>query len=593
MKTVKKESKKTLPYIKYAFQDGMRAFPELLAVAITLEALSDIAAVVGPALLAKIMEVAAGDTAGMAEKIVPLIIWFCGILLIGPLSNAVSRWVNLILEVRTEQYFGRKMFNFSKQIQLEALEDTTVLDKFKKAEKSLQSQSIGLLFGRLLQTAGTVVVCFGIMLVVGAYSPWLVVISLAGSVPSLLLQVYLEKLAAAARRGQSLAKRRLQYLWELFTRKDAVKEMRTMGFAEYLKEQWTRVNTEVVQEMQEIGLAGVKKSMIGVCIRNVFYAVNIAVSLYLMIKGQISVGEFAACLMAFASFQSNLSNFVYGFAEMVRCYHLVEDYYDYFTIPTEPDGTEPYSPFRDWISVDNVTFRYTGAKEDALKGVTCTIYKGEHVVIVGENGSGKTTLSKLLTGAYLPRTGEICYDRQKTANLNRKSLYQHISMVSQDFVHYNFSLRENVGISDITRMQDSAAMERLLKDVAGEEFLEKLGGLDEQLGREFGGKELSGGEWQKVAIARGLWKDSDIVILDEPTSALDPLVEYDILSKFVEMIQDKTSIIISHRVGVCRTASKIIVMKDGRVVECGRHEELLQKNGEYSRIWQEQAKWYA
>lgn len=593
MKTVKKDSKKTLPYIKCAFQDGMRAFPELLAVAITLEVLSDIAAVVGPALLAKIMEVAAGDTAGMAEKIMPQIVWFCGILLIRPLCNAVSRWVNLILEVRTEQYFGRKMFNFSKQIQLEALEDTTVLDKFKKAEKSIQSQSIGLLFGMLLQTAGTLGVCFGIMLVVGAYSPWLVVISLAGSVPSLLLQVYMEKMAAAARRRQSLAKRRMQYLWELFTRKDAVKEMRTMGFAEYLKEQWTRVNTKVVQEMQEVGLVGVKKSMIGVCIRNVFYAVNIAVSLYLMIKGQISVGEFAACLMAFASFQSNLSSFVYGFAEMVWCYHLVEDYYDYFTIPTEPDGTELYSPFRDWISVDHVTFRYTGAEEDALKGVTCTIYKGEHVVIVGENGSGKTTLSKLLAGAYLPRTGKICYDRQKTANLNRKSLYQHISMVSQNFVHYNFSLRENVGISDITRMQDSASMEELLKDVAGEEFLEKLGGLDEQLGREFGGKELSGGEWQKVAIARGLWKDSDIVILDEPTSALDPLVEYDILSKFVEMIQDKTSIIISHRVGVCRTASKIIVMKDGRVVECGRHEELLQKNGEYSRIWQEQAKWYA
>ena len=593
MKKVKRDSKKALPYIKYAFQDGMRAFPELLAVAIILEALSDIAVVAGPALLAKIMEVAAGDTAGMAEKIVPLIIWFCGILLIGPLSNAVSRWVNLILEVRTEQYFGRKMFNFSKQIQLEALEDTTVLDKFKKAEKSLQSQSIGLMFGMLLQTAGTVVVCFGIMLVVGAYSPWLVVISLAGSVPSLLIQIYIEKIYAQVWRWQSLAKRKLQYLWELFTRKDAVKEMRTMGFAEYLKEQWTRENTRVVQEMQEVGLAGVKKSMIGVCIRNVFYAVNIAVSLYLMIKGQISVGEFAACLMAFASFQSNLSSFVYGFAETARCYHLVEDYYDYFTIPTEPDGTEPYRPFRDWISVDNVTFRYTGAKEDALKGVTCTIYKGEHVVIVGENGSGKTTLSKLLAGAYLPRTGKICYDRQKTANLNRKSLYQHISMVSQDFVHYNFSLRENVGISDITRMLDSAAMEELLKDVAGEEFLEKLGGLDEQLGREFGGKELSGGEWQKVAIARGLWKDSDIVILDEPTSALDPLVEYDILSKFVEMIQDKTSIIISHRVGVCRTASMIIVMKDGRVVECGKHEELLQKNGEYSRIWQEQAKWYA
>ena len=128
--------------------------------------------------------------------------------------------------------------------------------------------------------------------------------------------------------------------------------------------------------------------------------------------------------------------------------------------------------------------------------------------------------------------------------------------------------------------------------VAGDGFLSKAGGLDVQLGREFGGTELSGGEWQKVAIARGLWKESDFIILDETTSALDPLVEYDILSQFIEMIKEKTSVIISHRVGICRTADKIIVMKDGRVQECGRHEELLHAGGEYARLWEAQAKWY-
>ena len=140
---------------------------------------------------------------------------------------------------------------------------------------------------------------------------------------------------------------------------------------------------------------------------------------------------------------------------------------------------------------------------------------------------------------------------------------------------------------------DRMTMEELVSRVAGKDFLQKIGGLDVQIGREFGGEELSGGEWQKIAVARGLWKDSDIIILDEPTRALDPLVEYDILSKFVEMIQDKTSVIISHRVGICRSADKIIVMKDGKMAECGRHEELLEKQGEYARIWREQAKWYA
>lgn len=593
MQGTKADKKKTLRYLKYIFTDCLKAFPGLMLVLLLFgEVAMDVAIVARPALLAGIMETAAGDMEHMADKILLPLVLFCIALLVSPMCNVISRWVFFVAEVHIQQYFGKKMFSFSKQIQLEELENPEILNKFKKAEKTLEEQRIIEMFGKTLQTISIMIVCGGIVVLVGSYSPWLVVISLAGTIPSLLLQIYVAKIFTALRRGQSMAERRLQYLWELFTRKDAVKEMRTMGFAAYLKEQWARENVQVLEEYREVVLGGLKKTIISICTHNLFYAANIAVSLYLMIKGQISVGEFAACLMAFSSFQGNLQNLVSNITEVIQCYHFIEDYYDYFTIPTECNGTEEYKPFKDWISVDNVTFRYVGAEEDSLKGVSCTIYKGEHVVIVGENGSGKTTLSKLLTGAYLPRTGDISYDRQRTVNLNRKSLYQHISMVSQDFVHYQFTLRENVGISDITRMQDSASMEKLLLDVAGAEFLEKVGGLDVQLGREFGGKELSGGEWQKLAIARGLWKDSDIVILDEPTSALDPLVEYDILSKFVEMIQNKTSIIISHRVGVCRTADKIIVMKDGRVVECGKHEELMLRQGEYSRIWREQAKWY-
>ena len=326
---------------------------------------------------------------------------------------------------------------------------------------------------------------------------------------------------------------------------------------------------------------------------------------FLLVQGRISPGAFAACLSAFTAYDSSLQTFIAMLFDAVATYHVVEDYYDYFTVPVEEDGSRGYRPFQDAISVEDVYFRYSGSDRDALKGLSCRIQKGEHVVIVGENGSGKTTFAKILMGAYLPSAGHVSYDRQKTGELRRRSLYDHISVVLQDFVHYQFTLWENIGISCLRRMAEETAragkkagtdgitMEELVSRVAGEDFLQKIGGLDVQIGREFGGEELSGGEWQKIAIARGLWKDSDIIILDEPTSALDPLVEYDILSKFVEMIQDKTSVIISHRVGICRGADKIIVIEDGKMAECGRHEELLEKQGEYARIWQEQAKWYA
>ena len=214
------------------------------------------------------------------------------------------------------------------------------------------------------------------------------------------------------------------------------------------------------------------------------------------------------------------------------------------------------------------------------------------MVIVGVNGSGKTTLSKVLAGAYLACSGSVYYDDQDVKELRREGLYKDISLVPQNFVHYNFSLRENICISDLRHREDDKRLKQVIADVGLEELAQGIGGPDALLGREFGGCELSGGEWQKVAIARGLFKDSGLIILDEPTSALDPLVEYDILTRFLELIQGKTSVIISHRVGICRAADKVVVMKDGRVVECGTHESLKNAGGEYSRIWTEQAKWY-
>ena len=201
-------------------------------------------------------------------------------------------------------------------------------------------------------------------------------------------------------------------------------------------------------------------------------------------------------------------------------------------------------------------------------------------------------MSKIVAGVYEPKSGEVKYDGKNIQDFEREGFYRQFSVISQDFVKYQLSMRENIGISMPSRMHDDERLMRSAKAANIENIVERIGGLDTQLGREFDGVELSGGEWQKVAIARGLNKNGDIIILDEPTSALDPLVEYDILSKFIGMTEGKTSIIISHRVGLCKLADKIIVMKNGEAAETGTHGELLAKNGEYSRIWNEQAKWY-
>lgn len=585
--------KKALRYIRYNFRDCFRAAPGANLVTLIGYPCNAFEVIVRPILLAAILELALGNLAGNEKRFVWLLTLYGGVMLINPLNAVLARFTEMISTVRGSAYFGGKMFDFARKIRLEALEDPDSLDRFKRADSVVGDNAEFFLVDSLLAVFTGLCTCVGTMIVVGSYSGILVMAAMAGAVPSLLFQMQAEKRETDVRRRRTDTQRKHQYYWELFTKKDAVKEMRSMGFDTYIKDKWQQSNRELTAETRGIQYVTVKKGILAVCIENVFYAFNIAVSLVLMLQGKIGIGQFAACLGAFAGFQSALQKLYFDLARIVKSYHRIEEYYDYFEIETEEDGEEEYVPFQKEIAVRDAAFRYSGGEKDALQGVNLNIKKGEHVVIVGENGSGKTTLAKLITGAYQPKEGQICYDGQRGSALKRDSLYSHISIVPQSFVHYNFTLQENVGIADLSRMGEEKEMERLIGRVAGEEFLAKTGGLKGQLGREFGGVELSGGEWQKVAIARGLWKDSDIIILDEPTSALDPLVEYDILSNFVEMIRDKTSVIISHRVGICRDADKIIVMKEGRAVECGSHEELLEKGGEYRRIWQEQAKWYA
>ena len=585
--------KKVFKNIGYTLRDCYRAFPAFIILVVVLKFISVFTSILSMVTLAEILELVA-EVGIEAEGLLMRIIICGACMAIAPVLTVFNQAFYSIADIKGEKYFGNQLCTFSRKIELAELENPSVLDRFKKAEATSYTglRAHFYFIDRLSMIFTGLAGCIGTMTVVGRYSPLLVISGLIGIIPALVSKIYFEKLLTSIRRRQSNIKRRCDYLWSLFTNKESMKEMRVMGFGGYIRDKWTDVNNERVEELRVVKLDVGKKQVIGISVVNIFYALNIAVAVYLMVNGQISIGAFAACLSAFSNYHTHMQNVIATVAESVSVYDSVADYYDYFTIPTETDGTVAYKPFEDKIVADNIHFRYNGSTRDALSGLSCEIKKGEHVVIVGENGSGKTTFSKLLTGAYLPSVGSVTYDGQKTEELNRRSLYAHISVVSQDFVHYNFTLGENIGISDIGR-KDDKAMEKLLKEVAGDEFLDKVGGLDTQLGREFGGMELSGGEWQKVAIARGLWKESDIIIFDEPTSALDPLVEYDILSKFVEMIQDKTSVIISHRVGICRTADKIIVMKNGRMVECGKHEELLKNGREYSHIWNEQAKWYA
>lgn len=585
---------KTIRYFGYAVKDILKFTPVVFWGKLTANFLEGCMRVWQPLLIAQIFELVPNLNAGSeTEQFKRSIASLCLCITLPVICYLIIRIVRLYDDCKKEKFYGWKMFEHAQNINLEALEESDVLNTFQKANAAYAEYQAGnRMFSYVMMIAESCFVCGGTILVAGRFSPWLIPCALLGFFPHLAGKMLAEKLRSRVYRGQASKRRTLQYLWRLFCSRESVKEIRTMGFGSYLKELWVEANLQVVQEMRNVELKVIRISVLDKIIKNACYTANVAAAIFLMIQGKLAVGQFAACLSAFTILQNELMSLGGLIGSVAEQYRFVEDYYDFFQVETEKDGQGEVSPLEKEIVLEDVHFRYRGADKDSLQGVNLKIKKGEHVVIVGVNGSGKTTLSKVLTGVYTPKSGSVLYDGQDTAKMKKSGLYRQISIVPQNFVHYNFTLRENICISSLKHRNDDSRLDDVIKAVEIQEMVQSIGGADSPLGREFGGRELSGGEWQKVAIARGLFKDSELIVLDEPTSCLDPLIEYEILNRFLELTQDKTSVIISHRVGICRTADKIVVMKDGRVVECGTHEELTGAGGEYTRIWTEQAKWY-
>ena len=245
----------------------------------------------------------------------------------------------------------------------------------------------------------------------------------------------------------------------------------------------------------------------------------------------------------------------------------------------------------DIIEIKNVSFQYPHSETPALQSVSLTIRKGETISLVGVNGSGKTTLVKLLLGIYSPESGTVCYNGKNLEYLDKSSLYGHAALLSQDFALYPLSLEENIALADIARAGDRNRIRETLERVHMEGLLQK-NGSGKIMGREFGGPEFSGGQKQRLALARVLFADRELIILDEPTSALDPLQENEILEEFLRLAKGRTTIIISHRVGLCRYVDRIAVMREGSLTEYGSHEELMAAGGEYAKLYHAQSRWY-
>ncbi len=363
--------------------------------------------------------------------------------------------------------------------------------------------------------------------------------------------------------------RMTEYLQNLFFDKDAAYEIKVFRARDYILDMWHEIRGKVIKRANKIQKELIQVESIADLLKIAYAAFAVAGLTAGFLAGDIGLGVLVSVLQSVERLFSAMDNVSWSVSNLGRVTYEISYLREFLGLVEEPEKKEEKVEKGGEIVFDHVSFRYPGTDREILHDVSFRIRSGEKVALVGVNGEDGVDVSR----GQWQRIGKF-------------------SVIQQNFVKYQFTVRENIGISQPTQIHNDERLMKSAKAADIEKIVQRAGGLDVRLGREFDGVELSGGEWQKLAIARGLNRDAEVILLDEPTSALDPLVEYDILRKFLDMTEGKTSVIISHRIGLGRFADKIIVMKEGKVAQTGTHDELLAAGGEYSRMWHEQARWY-
>jgi ATP-binding cassette subfamily B protein len=319
--------------------------------------------------------------------------------------------------------------------------------------------------------------------------------------------------------------------------------------------------------------------------------------IFRVITGVLTLGDLTFLSGSFQRLKTTLQSSFSQFTRISESALYLRDYFDFIDLKIT-EKTSDFSPLPDKIQTGfefrDVHFNYPGVSEKVLAGVNFTLQAGEKLAFVGVNGAGKTTLIKLLLRFYEPTQGEILLDGVNINQFEKEAYQQFFGVIFQDFVKYEFTIKENIGIGNIKEIENQPKIEAAAEQSLASEVVSELAnGYDQQLGKRFArGKDLSGGQWQKVALARAYMKDAKVMILDEPTSALDARAEYEAFQRFIGLTEGRTSVIISHRFSTVRMADRIMVLKAGKILEIGTHEELMKIPQLYAELFTLQAAGY-
>jgi ATP-binding cassette subfamily B protein len=525
-----------------------------------------------------------------------------GIALVGEGLSRLSALLESLLGDLFANRTSVELMRHSATLDLEQFENAEIYDKLERARRQTVGR-IGL-FTLLLATIQDLITLATLAVALAVYVPWLLVLLAVAVLPSLLGETHFASLGYSLLYSWTPERRQLDYLRYIAASDVSAKELKLFGLSDFLVGRYDRLSTEFYQANKALAVRRSLVSSLLAAVGTLGYYGAYAVIIYLTVIGYRSpAGLFTIGVLTFlaGSFRQSrdlIQRVLLSLSQIFEQSLYLDDLFTFLAIQpriSPAAGARPVPvPIREGFRVAEVGFKYPGAEGWAVRGLSFTLAPGERIALVGENGAGKTTLVKLLARLYDPTEGRILLDGVDLREYDLYSLRRNVGVIFQDFVRYDFLLRENIAVGNITRLEDQPAIEgaagRSLADTVANRL---AAGYGQMLGRRFeGGVDLSGGEWQKVALARAYMRDAQLLILDEPTAALDARAEYEVFLRFSELTRGRMAVLISHRFSTVRMADRILVLRGGELVERGTHEELLALGGLYSELFQLQAAGY-
>lgn len=457
-------------------------------------------------------------------------------------------------------------------------------DSYIKAFKAVEEHRAMEMINLMYQIPSLIIGLIIASIALFHFEPLLTLLCVFSLIPTILINRIKNRERYAARERCLIIEKTKNYIWGLFLNPISICDMKVRCLFDYFKGKHIETSFDLDNKKDEYVKFELKSNMLINIIRTLGYATCIVLLVYEIYRGKITISIFGAGLTTFTAMQSAFERLIACLGSYENTTQFYDDFVEFLCVPIEKRKLNLSDNINE-IELVNVAFCYPGNSTNAIQNINMKLKKGERLAIVGANGAGKSTLVKILCGLIEPSDGFV----RINDNINNSII--DITAAFQDFVHYSLTLRENVAISDYKNIDNTDYLRSVLKSSVNDKRFVSIG-LDTQLGVRFVGKELSGGEWQRIAIARCIFKDCCIYILDEPTAQIDPLMEAEIFDKFKYLTEGKTSVMVTHRISAAKICDRVIVLEHGEIVEDGTHDELIRKNGIYSEMYRRQAVWY-